>query len=106
EQRERLERGRGMAALERIHRHVEHRHVVGHEEGVEFRRLEPPDQVLEARKVEIRVRPRARIAPRAGMDARRPHERIELDLTRGHTETSKGWRVEWVARRSTFLRTT
>ena len=39
EQRERLERGRGVAALERIHRHVEHRHVVGHEEGVE---LAPP----------------------------------------------------------------
>ena len=38
QQRERLERGHGVAALERIDRHVEHGQVVGHEEGVELAR--------------------------------------------------------------------
>jgi hypothetical protein len=70
-----------MAALERIDRHVEHGHVVGHEEGVEFRALEPLREMLEMREVEIGVRISARIAPGAGVDARRPHEGAEPELT-------------------------
>ena len=43
EQRERLERGHGMAALERIDRHVQDGEVIGHEEGVELAGLELAD---------------------------------------------------------------
>ena len=38
QQRERLERGHGVAALQRLDRHVQHRQMIGHEEGVEPRR--------------------------------------------------------------------
>ena len=81
QQRERLERGRGVAALQRIHRHVEHGHVVGHEEGVELGGLELLNCLLDVREVEVHVGPGAGIAPRAGVDAGRPHEGVELDLT-------------------------
>ncbi len=80
QQRERFERGHGVAALERIERHVEHGHVVGHEEGIELRPLQRLDGVFQMRKVEIHVRPRAGIAPGAGVDARRPHERTKMEL--------------------------
>ena len=96
QQRERLERGDGVAALERIDRHVEHGQMVGHEEGVEFSGLELLDQPLDMRKIEIGVRPRAGIAPRAGMNADRPHERAEPQLTFCHRPIpcwlSLGWR--------------
>ncbi len=69
-----------MAALERIERHVEHSHVVGHEEGIELRPLQCLDAVLQVREVEIHVRPGAGIAPGAGVDARRPHERTKMEL--------------------------
>ena len=82
EQRERLERGHRVAALERLDRHVEHRHVVGHEEGVELAVLKLLREALEVGEVEIGVREGARIAPGAGMQARRPHEGAELELTR------------------------
>ena len=39
--RERLEGCRRRTALQRVHRHVQHRQVVGHEEGIEPRRLKP-----------------------------------------------------------------
>ena len=81
EQRERLERRHRVAALERIERHVEHGHVVGHEEGVELRPLERLDAALHMREVEIHVRPGARIAPSAGVNARRPHECAKVQLT-------------------------
>ncbi len=81
QQRERLERGRGVAALERVDRHVQHRHVVGHEEGVELCPLQRLDALLEMRQIEIHVRPCARIAPGAGVNARRPHESAEVELT-------------------------
>ncbi len=74
QQRERLERGHGVAALEGVERHVEHGHVVGHEEGVELAALELLREAFEVREVEIGVRKGAGIAPGAGMDARRPHE--------------------------------
>jgi hypothetical protein len=38
QQGEGLERGHRVAALQRRHRHVQHRQVVGHEEGVELAR--------------------------------------------------------------------
>ena len=83
QQRERLERGRRVAALERIHRHVEHGHMVGHEKGVELRPLQLLDRFLDVREIEIHVRPGAGIAPRAGMDRRRPHEGAEVELAGG-----------------------
>ena len=84
QQRERLERGDGVAALQRIDRHVQHREMVGHEEGVELSGLQFPDQLLDMRKIEIGVRPGAGIAPRAGVNRDRPHERAEPQLTFCH----------------------
>ena len=81
QQGERLERGRGVAALERIHRHVEHGHMVGHEERVELRPLQRLDRLLDVGEVEIHVGPGAGIAPGAGVDRSRPHERAETQLT-------------------------
>ena len=80
QQREWLERCHRVAALERIERHVEHSHVVGHEEGIELRPLQYLDRVFQVGEVEIHVRPRARIAPSAGVDARWPHECSEMEL--------------------------
>src|ERR1700736_410338 len=73
-----------MAALERIDRHVQDGQMVGHEEGVEFSALQFLDQPLDMREIEIGVRPCAGIAPRAGMNADRPHERTEPQLTLCH----------------------
>jgi hypothetical protein len=56
-----------VAALERIERHVEHGHVVGHEEGIELRPLQYLNGAFEVREVEIHVRPGAGIAPGAGV---------------------------------------
>ncbi len=70
-----------MAALERIERHVEHGHVIGHEEGVELAALERLCEALEVPEVEIGIGKSAGIAPGAGMDARRPHEGAEPQLT-------------------------
>ena len=82
QQRERLERRHRVAAFQRLQRHVEHRHVVGHEEAVELAVLELLRKALQMRKVEIGVRIGARIAPGAGMDAGRPHECGQPELTR------------------------
>jgi len=54
--------------------------MIGHEEGIEFRPLHRLDRVFQVREVEIHVRPGARIAPGAGVDTRRPHERTEVEL--------------------------
>ncbi len=40
----------GVAALQRLDRHVEHAEMVGHEEGVELRRFETLGEALEARE--------------------------------------------------------
>ena len=84
QQRERLERGHGVAALERIDRHVQHGQVIGHEEGVELAGFELLDQLLDVREIEVGVGPGARIAPRAGVNGDRPHERAELELPLCH----------------------
>ena len=84
QQRKRLERGHGVAALERVDRHVQHGQMVGHEEGVELSGFELPDQLLDVGEIEIGVRPRAGIAPRPGMNADRPHEGPEPQLTFCH----------------------
>ena len=81
QQRERLERGHRVAALERLDRHVEHGQVVGHEEGVELAALQRLREALEMREVEVGVREGAGIAPGAGMDAGRAHEGAEPQLT-------------------------
>ncbi len=82
QQRERLERGHGMTALERVERHVEHGHVVGHEEGVELAGLKLPGEALQVPEIEVRIGIGAGIAPGAGVDARRTHERTQPQLTR------------------------
>ena len=87
QKRERLERSGRVAALERVHGHVEHGHVVGHKERVEPRPLQSLNGLFDVREVEIHVRPGARIAPRAGMDAGGAHKRAEMELAGGsHAE--------------------
>jgi hypothetical protein len=81
QQRERLERCRRMAALERVDWHVEQGHVVGHEEGVEFRRFQRLGEAPQMSNVEVRVGIRARISPSSGVDAGRPHECAEVQLS-------------------------
>jgi hypothetical protein len=70
-----------VAALERIDRHVEQRQVIGHEERVELAALQRLRKALQIPEVEIGVGEGARIALGPGVDARRPHERAELELT-------------------------
>ena len=74
-----------MAALERVDGHVQHGQMIGHEEGVELSGFQLPDQPLDMVKIEIGIRPRAGIAPRPGMNADRPHESTELELTLCHS---------------------
>ncbi len=45
-----------MAALERGDRHVQHREMIGHEEGVELRGFKALRHPLDERQVEIAVR--------------------------------------------------
>ena len=45
--------------------------------------LQRLDAALDVREIEIHVRPGARIAPGAGVDARRPHEGAKVQLTPG-----------------------
>ena len=58
--------------------------MIGHEEGVELAGLQFLDQLLDAREIEIGIGPGAGIAPRAGMNGNRPHERAELKLPLWH----------------------
>ncbi len=81
EQGHRLERGDGVAAPEGLHRHVQHRQVVGHEEGVEPAALQRGDEPLHLGEVEVGVGISARITPRAGVDGGRAHEGAEPELT-------------------------
>ncbi len=88
-----------MAALQRLGRHVQHGHVIGHEEGVEFRALQRLDEALQMREVEIGVRKGAGKAPRAAMDADRAHEGAEPELSLLH----EGLRTQDAAGRSRAL---
>ena len=84
QQGQRIERGDGGRALQRLHRHVQHRQVIGHEESVELAALQGlgvGDQRLE---IEVGVRRAARIAPGGGVDADRAHEGAEAELFLGH----------------------
>ena len=79
-----IERGDGGRALQRLHRHVQHGQVIGHEEGVELAALQGlgvGDQRLE---IEVGVRRAARIAPGGCVDRDRAHERAEAELFLGH----------------------
>ena len=69
-----------MAALQGLDRHVEHRQMVGHEEGIEPPALQRPGKTPQMREIEVGVREGARVAPRAGMNADRPHERAKPQL--------------------------
>ncbi len=65
--------------------------MVGHEEGVEPAALERLGEALEMREIEIGVRKGAGIAPGAGVDAGRPHERAEMQLAALGHEFSIGY---------------
>src|SRR5262245_56103107 len=62
--------------------------MIGHEEGVELAGLELSDQLLDMPKIEIGVRPGPRIAPRAGVNADRAHERAKLESPLCHRPVS------------------
>jgi hypothetical protein len=55
--------------------------MIGHEEGVELRPLQRLNALLGMGEIEIHIRPGAGIAPGAGVNARRPHESAEVELT-------------------------
>ena len=80
QQREGIERGHRVAALQRLHRHVEHRQMIGHEEGVEPAALQRLREAPQMREIEIRVGKCARIAPSAGVNGGRAHESAESQL--------------------------
>ena len=70
-----------MAALQRIHGHVQDGEMIRHEEGIEFRRLELLRESLEMSEIEIRVGIGAGIPPGPGVNAYRPHEGAEVEAT-------------------------
>jgi len=78
-----LEGSHGMAALQRLDRHVEHGEVVRHEKRIEPAAFQSLDETLDMREVEVGIRIRAGIAPGCGMDRCRPHECAEAELTFG-----------------------
>ena len=82
EQRQRLERGGGATAAQRLDRQIQHREMVRHEERVEpraFQRFNEPDKMAQ---VEIGVREGAGVAPPGGMNADGTHERAQVKLPR------------------------
>src|SRR3546814_566938 len=89
QQRERFERRGCGAALQRVHRHVQEGQMVRHEQRIEPALLQLAGEPLVVREAEVRVREGARIAPRAGMDTRRPQEGAEAELAwSGHAVAS------------------
>ena len=80
QQRQRIERGHRGAALQRLHGHVQHGQVIGHEEGVELAALQGLGVADQRLEVEVGVRRAAGIAPGGGMDADRAHEGAEAEL--------------------------
>jgi hypothetical protein len=54
------------ASLQRIHRHVQHGQIVGHEEGGEFAALERLRETRDVLEAEVRIRIGAWITPRCG----------------------------------------
>ncbi|GJE72971.1 hypothetical protein CHKEEEPN_4532 [Methylorubrum podarium] len=88
QQRQRIERGDGGRALQRLHRHVHHRQMVGHEEGVELGRLQGSGEAHEVVEVEVRVRKAAGIAPPRRVDADGAHEGAEMEVSSGFAHGS------------------
>ena len=82
QQGQRIEGGDGGAALQRVHRHVEHGQMIGHEEGIEAPALQGLGEALQMGEVEIRIGKGAGIAPGAGMQAHGPHEGPQAQLPR------------------------
>ena len=70
-----------MAAPQRLDRHIEHGQMVGHEEGIELRRLQRLREALQMSKVEVRIWQAAGITPRGGVDADGPHEGAKAELS-------------------------
>jgi hypothetical protein len=69
------------SSVKGLDRHVEDREVIRHEEGIEPAPLQSLGKSFQVAEIEVGVRVGAGIAPRAGMDADRPHERAEAQLT-------------------------
>ncbi len=84
QQGRRIERRHRRATLQRLERHVQHRQVIGHEEGIEFAPLECLGEAFQVIEVEVGVRKGTGITPRCGVDADGPHERAEMQLLAGH----------------------
>ncbi len=80
QQRERLEGRHRVAAPQRLDRHVEHSQMIGHEEGVELRRLQCLREAFEMCEIEIGVGIGSRIAPGACVKADGAHEGAEPQL--------------------------
>ncbi len=94
QQGQRLERGRGAAAPQRLDRHVQYGQVIRHEEGVEPRALQGLDEAAQVLEVEVRIGIGAGIAPPGGMDADRAHERTQMKLLRHRSPVCRDHRPE------------
>src|SRR6516162_3715677 len=66
--------------------------MIGHEERVELAGFQLADQLLQMRKIKIGVRPGTGVAPGAGVNADRPHESAEFQLTLCHDAFRDRWR--------------
>ena len=74
-----------MAAPEGFERHVQHGHMVGHEEGVKLAFLEFAGELAQLGEIEVHVGPGPGISPGARVDRRRAHECAEMQvLFAGH----------------------
>ena len=80
QQRQRIERRHRGAALQRLHRHVQHGQVIGHEEGVELAALQGLGVLHQRLEIEVGIGRAAGIAPGGGVDADRAHEGAEAEL--------------------------
>ncbi|MND58399.1 hypothetical protein D3C80_495490 [compost metagenome] len=69
-----------MAAAQRLRGHVQHRQMIGHEEGIELRGFQLLCETRQMSEIEIRIREGARITPCARMETDGPHEGAEMQF--------------------------
>jgi len=71
---------REVTAAQRLGGHVQHRQMIGHEEGIELRGLELLREARQMGEIEIRIREGARITPCARVETDGPHEGAEMQF--------------------------
>ena len=80
QQGQRLERRDRGGALERLDRHIQHREMIGHEEGIEPPALQRLGEAHHVLKVEVGIGIGPGVTPRGGMNGSRAHEGAQAEL--------------------------